>query len=106
MSYAPDAKFDELHRRIKGGHIVELNREFDAGIDPNLKNRFGWTLLMLAALKGRMDVIDLLISRDADPLAKNQFGDSAESLARYNKHDRAADSIAKHAAKLKGTTRS
>src|SRR4051794_5648099 len=97
MSYAPDAKFDELHRRIKSGDLIELRSQLDAGLDPNLKNRFGWTLLMVTALKGRMDLLELLISRGADPRAKNQFGDSAESLARHQKHERAADFLEKHA---------
>ena len=103
MSYPPDAKFDELHRRIKNGHLLELRHELDAGLDPNLKNRLGWTLLMVTALEGRMDVLDLLIARGADPRLKNKFGDTAESLARGDNHTRAADFLAGHAAKMNAT---
>jgi ankyrin repeat protein len=78
---------------------LELRRELDEGLNPNLKNRFGWTLLMVTALEGTMDVLDLLIARGADPRLKNKFGNTAESLARFEKHSRAADFIARHAAK-------
>jgi ankyrin repeat protein len=99
MSCPPDVKFDELHRCIKNGDLIGLRRDLDGGLDPNLKNRFGWTLLMITALEGRMDLLDLLISRRADPSLKNKFGDTAESLARFKKHIRAADFIAEHTLK-------
>lgn len=99
MSYLPDTKFDELHRRIKRGNVLELRRELDSGIDPNLKNRFGWTLLMITALEGRTDMLDLLIARGANPRFINKFGDTAESLARHKKHIRTAEFIARHVAK-------
>ncbi|HEX3857289.1 MAG TPA: ankyrin repeat domain-containing protein [Verrucomicrobiae bacterium] len=86
MSYPPDAKFDKLHRRIKNGDLLELHREVDGGLDPNLQNRFGWTLLMLAALEGNTKIGTFLIDRGASVTMLNNFGDSALSLAAHEGH--------------------
>ena len=83
---AQDEKFDGIHRLIKGGDIVALRRELDSGLDPNLKNRFGWSLLMLAALHGRTDLVDLLKQKGADTSAHNDFGDTAATLAAIKGH--------------------
>jgi len=94
MTFLADNEFDEVCRRIKRGYISELAERLDSGLDPNLKNRFGWTLLMMAAMEGRRDVIDLLISRGADFRAVNQFGNTAESLAHHGGHKGAAARLA------------
>ena len=86
MSYLPDAKFDELFRRIKNGDLLKLRHELDGGINPNLQNRFGWTLLMLTALEGNTKIGTFLIDRGADVAMLNNFGDSALSLAAHEGH--------------------
>lgn len=88
MTNEKDADFDRIHRLVKKGDILGLRSELDDGLQPNLTNRFGWSLLMLAALHGRTDMIDLLLSRGADPTVTNQFGDTADSLARGKGHRR------------------
>jgi ankyrin repeat protein len=75
--------FHSMHRLIKRGDLIGMRHALDAGLNPNLTNRFGWTLLMLAALHGRSDFAQLLISSGADPSTKNKFGDSASSLASH-----------------------
>ena len=76
-------QFHSAHRLIKRGDIIGMRHALDAGLDPNLTNRFGWTLLMLAALHGRSDFAQLLMSCGADTTRKNKFGDSASSLASH-----------------------
>jgi ankyrin repeat protein len=44
--------FDEVHKLIKKGDLLSLRQALGDGVDPNQPNRFGWTLLMIAARKG------------------------------------------------------
>ena len=102
MAHADE--FDVIHRLTKRGDIIGMRHALEAGLDPNLTNRFGWTLLMMAALHGRSDFSDLLLSSGADPTRKNQFGDSASSLALHKGfHSLASgleDAVAKERAKV------
>ena len=90
---ADDDLFDRLHRLIRHGDLIGLRKQLAAGVDPKLRNRFGWTLLMLAAMHGRGDVVDLLIEHGSDPRATNDFGDTAESLAANKGHQRLVDRL-------------
>jgi ankyrin repeat protein len=92
--------FDALHRLIKHGDIVSLQRELDAGTSPNLSNRFSWTLLMLAALEGNSKIGGLLISRGADINATNKFGETALSLAALRAHMRFIKLLLIHGASI------
>lgn len=80
--------FDAVQRLIKKADISSLRRELNAGVDPNLANRFSWTLLMLAAVEGKLNIAELLISRGADVNATNDFGETALSLAAQRGHKR------------------
>ena len=78
-----EEQFHSARRLIKRGDLIGMRHALEAGLDPNLTNRFGWTLLMLAALHGRSDFAQLLMSCGADSARKNKFGDSALSLAAH-----------------------
>lgn len=78
--------FDQAHRAIKRGHIAALEKAIGSALDVNTPNRFGWTLLMLAALEGNTKIGFLLIERGADIAALNNFGESALSLAAHKGH--------------------
>ena len=78
--------FEELHRRIKNADIVALRHELEQGLDPNFSNRFGWSVLMLAALEGTVPIGELLISKGADPDRTNDVGQTALSLAAHGGH--------------------
>lgn len=79
--------FDDCHRVIKKGDVVELRRAIDAGeVAPNLSNRFSWTLLMMAALEGNTAVAELLLERGATVNSVNDFGETALSLAAHKGH--------------------
>jgi ankyrin repeat protein len=78
--------YEEASVRIKRADLLSLRKAIDCGLDPNARNRFGWTLLMAAAMEGNLPLGQLLISRGADVDAANQFGDTALSLAAHNRH--------------------
>jgi len=78
--------FEEAHRSIKRGQIAALETAIPIGLDPNATNRFGWTLLMLAAIEGNTKIGTLLLERGADVGALNNFGENALSLAAHTGH--------------------
>ena len=59
---------------IKRGDEAGLRAALDAGLDPNLANQNGWTLLMLAAVEGNVPVGRLLIEKGAAINAQKQQG--------------------------------
>jgi hypothetical protein len=83
-----ELRFDALHRLIKKSDIISLRRELDLGMNPNLSNRFCWTLLMLVALEGKLSIGELLVSRGAEVNATNDFGETALSVAAHRGHTR------------------
>jgi len=78
--------FREAERAIKKGDLLLLRHELEGGLDPNLSNRFSWTLLMVAALQGNSSVGALLLDHCADPNRRNEFGDTALSCAAHTGH--------------------
>ncbi|CAE7948032.1 ANKRD31, partial [Symbiodinium sp. KB8] len=64
----------------------------EAGSDVNLANNGGWTALMVAARKGRVDVVRLLLEARADVnLANNNGGSKAHADAAHLLFDSGAD---------------
>ena len=49
--------------------------------DPNIKERSGWTPLMIATAKGFGDIVNLLLQYNVDVDAQNTFGDTALHIA-------------------------
>lgn len=78
--------FDEAHRRIKHGDIDAVRSALDRGFNPSETNRFGWSLLMLAAIQGTTEIGKLLISFGAPIDSANDFGETALSLAAAGGH--------------------
>lgn len=78
--------FEQAHRAINRGQSAVLEDVVLSASDVNVSNRFGWTLLMLAALEGNTKIGCLLIARGADVTALNKFGESALSLAAHKGH--------------------
>lgn len=73
---------------IKRNDIAGLTRALDKGLDPDLANENGWTLLMLAAVEGNVEMGKLLLEAGASPAAANAKGDTALSIA-TNRHHQA-----------------
>ena len=72
---------------IKRGDEPGLSAALDAGLDPNLVNQNGWTLLMLAAVEGAVPLGRLLLEHGADAGAKNNKEQTALSLATDRGYD-------------------
>jgi len=66
---------------IKRGDEPALRAALDAGLNANLVNQNGWSLLMLAAVEGDVPLGRLLLERGADPALQNSKGDTALNLA-------------------------
>jgi ankyrin repeat protein len=78
--------FDKAARLIKRGNLAALRDALDSGLDPNLSNRFSWTLLMMAALAGNVGIGRLLMAKGADVQSANDGGETALSLAAQQGH--------------------
>lgn len=57
----------ELFRLIRGGETARIREAFDAGADPEARERFGATPMLAAVENRRLDVIRLLVEAGADP---------------------------------------
>src|SRR5579875_4069208 len=71
---------------IKRDDEPALHTALDTGLDANLVNKNGWTLLMLAALGGSVTLGKLLLGKGAQIDARNQHGETALSLAAQKGH--------------------
>ncbi len=71
---------------IKRGDEPALHTALDTGLDANLVNKNGWTLLMLAALEGSVTLGKLLLGKGAQLDARNQHDETALSLAAQKGH--------------------
>ena len=78
--------FEEAHRRIKRGDLEALRAALDLGLDPNLTNRFRWSLLMLCAMEGFLDAGKLVHAAGARIESENNVGETALSLAAHAGH--------------------
>ena len=72
---------DEAYKAIKNGDVLRLRDGLDRGLDPDLSNRFGWTILMAVAMTGNTKIGEILISKGASLNLRNKHGDTALSLA-------------------------
>ncbi|AXB48407.1 ankyrin repeat domain-containing protein [Amycolatopsis albispora] len=74
----PDPELLELWAKVFGfaraGRTEELAAYVDAGIQANLTNDRGDTLVMLAAYHGHADTVTALLERGADPNRANDRG--------------------------------
>jgi ankyrin repeat protein len=66
---------------IKRGDEAGLRVALEQGLDANLVNQNGWTLLMLAAVEGATPLGQLLIEHGADASRQNSKGQTAMQLA-------------------------
>jgi len=85
--------FESVHRLIKHGDRLGVRAWVSGGGDVNLRNKFGWSLLMLAALHGRTDMIEDLMEAGANAYLANDFGDTAVGLAHLKGFTRTAEAI-------------
>jgi uncharacterized protein len=67
---------------IKRGDEAGLREALEQGLDANLVNQNGWTLLMLAAVEGATPLGRLLVEHSADASRQNSKGQTALELAK------------------------
>ena len=65
-----------IHDAAFYGYIDEVQRQLDAGVDPNLKSSKGATPLFYAVYGGHLEIVELLITRGADVNAVYLNGNS------------------------------
>jgi ankyrin repeat protein len=71
---------------IKRGDEPALRAALATGLDPNLVNQNGWSLLMLAAVEGDVPIGRLLLEFGANPVLTNNKADTALTLATHRGH--------------------
>lgn len=76
---------------IKRNDLAGLTRALDKGLDPNLVNENGWTLLMLAAVEGNVEMGRLLLEAGAFTSANNAKGENALTIATSRNHSAFVD---------------
>ena len=76
----------EWLKGIERGDVAQLGQLLNSGADVNARDRYGQTGLMIAAMRGRADVLRLLIDRGAALDQTAKFGLSAVMLAVVNGH--------------------
>ncbi len=72
---------------IKRGDEAGLRAALEHGLEANLVNQNGWSLLMLAAVEGNVPVGRLLLEHGADPGLQNNKGETALALATHRGFD-------------------
>jgi ankyrin repeat protein len=83
-----DARSKELVQAVQKGALAGVRELLAAGVDPNLKeDRAGRTLLMLASLEGRLEIVSELLRSRADPNVADAAGQNALTLAAIRGHD-------------------
>ena len=92
--------FDEACKLIRKGDTINLRKELQDGLSPDLENQNSWTLLMIAAMEGNTTIGSLLIDRGAELDRRNNFHDTALSLAAHNGHASFVDLLLRRGASL------
>jgi ankyrin repeat protein len=78
--------FDEASKAIKKVDVLRIRQCLESGLDPNLSNQYGWTLLMSAANEGNTAIARELIQRGAQLDTRNKHKWTALSLAAHTGH--------------------
>jgi len=75
-----------VHYAAIYGRTRILERMLQAGVSPNLRDKNGRTLLMLAAENGHVDTVQLLLCAGADANARSALGETVLDCARRSKN--------------------
>ena len=76
---------------IKRGDEAGLRTALEQGLDANLVNQNGWSLLMLAAVEGSVPLGRLLLEHGANPTLQNNKSETALMLATHRGYGLFAD---------------
>ena len=92
--------FDEASKLIRKGDTINLRKQSQDGLSPDLENQNSRTLLMIAAMEGNTTNGSRLIDRGAELDRRNNFHDTALSLAAHTGHASFVDLLLSHGASL------
>jgi len=85
---------DDIWGKVFAGDVSGVEQLLDRGVDPDIRGEpGGWTLLHAAALTGDVEMLDLLLSRGAEPapVATVSEGETPLGVAFHFGHEEAAD---------------
>ena len=90
---APEVADDDIWGKVFAGDVAGVEQLLDNGFDVDLREPGEWTLLHLAALTGDTEMLDLLLSRGAEPapVATASEGETPLGVAFHFGHEKAAD---------------
>lgn len=82
---------NRLFRYAQEGDLKEFSKQYqlleDMGVDVgNVKDSFGWTLLMCASHAGHEDIVEYILRTGVDTSFCNKKGDTAKDLALKSNH--------------------
>lgn len=70
-----------IHWACAVGNLNIVKQLIISKVDANIKNKYGFTPLMIAALNNQLEISRYLLNKEADPNALNQYGHHALSIA-------------------------
>ena len=73
---------------VSNNDIISVAAYLADGANPNASNRYQKTALMMAALQGQADIIELLLTAGANPHTRQHGGLNATEMAQINGHKR------------------
>ena len=76
--------FTSLFTALRNGHPEVVEFLLEHGIDPNIQNNNGDTLLQLAAANNYLRLVKLLLEHGADPNIQNNYGRTPLHVAAFN----------------------
>ena len=100
--YHSPMNFHEAYNAIKRRDVILVRSSLDGGLDPNLSNQFGCTLLMAAAMGGNTAIAAELIRYGASLDARDTHRWTALSTAAHTGHPGFVEALSKAGASLDG----
>lgn len=94
--------FHEPYNAIKRGDVILMRSSLEGGLDANLSNQFGCTLLMAAAMGGNTAIAVELIRQGASLDARDAHRWTALSTAAHTGHPGFVEVLLKAGASLDG----
>ncbi|CAB0516372.1 ankyrin repeat domain-containing protein [Corynebacterium diphtheriae] len=88
----------QLFDMARRGDTETLAQYIDHGVDANLRNQDGNSLLMIAAYSGHHACVDMLADRGADVNTLNDRGQSPLAGAIFKQEPEVIDSLLRHGA--------